>query len=98
MTLTSRIIRRVSAFLFVILTLWSVLFYLVMMDEITDEVDDAIDLYAENVITRYLAGKELPDTDNGTNNSYHINRVTEEYARTHPISSSRLWPAGNFAR
>ncbi|MBQ4520137.1 MAG: HAMP domain-containing histidine kinase [Bacteroidaceae bacterium] len=84
MTLTSRIIRRVSAFLFVILTLWSVLFYLVMMDEITDEVDDAIDLYAENVITRYLAGKELPDTDNGTNNSYHINRVTEEYARTHP--------------
>ena len=84
MTLTSRIIRRVSAFLFVILTLWSVLFYLVMMDEITDDVDDAIDLYAENVITRYLAGKELPDTDNGTNNSYHINRVTEEYARTHP--------------
>ena len=84
MTLTTRIIRRVSAFLFVILTLWSVLFYLVMMDEITDEVDDAIDLYAENVITRYLAGKELPDTDNGTNNSYHINRVTEEYARTHP--------------
>ena len=84
MTLTSRIIRRVSAFLFVILTLWSVLFYLVMMDEITDEVDDAIDLYAENVIIRYLAGKELPDTDNGTNNSYHINRVTEEYVRTHP--------------
>ena len=55
MTLTTRIIRRVSAFLFVVLTLWSVLFYLVMMDEITDEVDDAIDLYAENVITRYLA-------------------------------------------
>ena len=84
MTLTTRIIRRVSAILFVVLTLWSVLFYLVMMDEITDEVDDAIDLYAENVITRYLAGKELPDTDNGTNNSYHIQQVTEEYARTHP--------------
>jgi len=84
MTLTTRIIRRVSAFLFVVLTLWSVLFYLVMMDEITDEVDDAIDLYAENVITRYLAGKELPDTDNGTNNSYHIHQVTEEYARSHP--------------
>lgn len=84
MTLTTRIIRRVSAFLFVVLTLWSVLFYLVMMDEITDEVDDAIDLYAEDVITRYLAGKELPDTDNGTNNSYHIHHVTDEYARTHP--------------
>lgn len=84
MKLKNHIIRQVSAFLFIVLTLWSVLFYLVMMDEITDEVDDAIDLYAEMVITRYLAGKELPDTDNGTNNSYHLAKVTDEYARTHP--------------
>ncbi len=84
MTLTTRIIRQVSAFLFVVLTLWSVLFYLVMIDEITDEVDDALDLYAEMVITRYLAGKELPEMGNGTNNSYHLREVTDEYARTHP--------------
>ena len=84
MKLTTRIIRRVSAILFVVLTLWSVLFYAVMEEEIIDEVDDAIDLYAENVITRYLAGKELPSVDNGTNNSYHLVEVTDEYARTHP--------------
>lgn len=84
MTLTTRIIRRISAFLFVVLTLWAVLFYAAMADEITDEVDDAIDLYAETVITRYLGGKELPTTDNGTNNSYHLTEVTEEYARRNP--------------
>lgn len=84
MKLTTRIIRRISAVLFVVLTLWSVLFYAVMAEEITDEVDDAIDLYAEMVITRYLAGKGLPSTDNGTNNSYYLQEVTEEYARTHP--------------
>lgn len=84
MKLKNHIIRQVSAFLFIVLTLWSVLFYLVMMDEITDEVDDAIDLYAEMVITRYLAGKELPEMGNGTNNSYHLTEVTDEYARTHP--------------
>ena len=84
MTLTTRIIRRVSAILFVVLTLWSVLFYAAMEEEIIDEVDDAIDLYTENVITRYLAGKELPSVDNGTNNSYHLVEVTDEYARTHP--------------
>lgn len=84
MKLTTRIIRRVSTILLVVLTLWSVLFYAAMEEEIIDEVDDAIDLYAENVITRYLAGKELPSADNGTNNSYHLTKVTDEYARMHP--------------
>lgn len=84
MTLKTRIIRRVSAFLFVVLTLWAALFYVAMMDEITDEVDDSLDLYTEMVMTRYLAGKGLPDTDNGTNNSFHLQKVTDEYARTHP--------------
>lgn len=84
MKLKTHIIRRVSAFLFIVLTLWSVLFYVAMIDEITDEVDDSLELYTEMVMTRYLAGKELPDTDNGTNNSYHLKKVTDEYARTHP--------------
>lgn len=84
MKLKNRIIRRVSAFLLVVLTLWAGLFYMAMMDEITDEVDDALDLYTESVMTRYLAGKELPSTDNGTNNSYHLNAVSDEYAATHP--------------
>ena len=84
MKLKNRIIRRVSAFLIVVLTMWAVLFYVAMIDEITDEVDDAIDLYAEMVITRYLAGKELPSVDNGTNNSFHLTEVGEEYALGHP--------------
>ena len=84
MKLKNRIIRRVSAFLIVVLTMWAVLFYVAMIDEITDEGDDAIDLYAEMVITRYLAGKELPSVDNGTNNSFHLTEVGEEYALGHP--------------
>ena len=84
MKLKNRIIRRVSAFLIAVLTMWAVLFYVAMIDEITDEVDDAIDLYAEMVITRYLAGKELPSVDNGTNNSFHLTEVGEEYALGHP--------------
>lgn len=84
MKLTTRIIQRTSAIVLVILTLWSMLFYTAMEEEIIDEVDDAIDLYAENVITRYLAGKDLPTADNGTNNSYHLKRVTKDYAQTNP--------------
>ena len=84
MKLKDRIIRRISAFLLVVLTLWSILFYIAMIDEITDEVDDTLELYTEMVMTRYLAGKELPSVDNGTNNSYHLTEVTKEYADTHP--------------
>ena len=84
MKLKDRIIRRISAFLLVVLTLWSFLFYLAMIDEVTDEVDDTLELYTEMVMTRYLAGKELPSVDNGTNNSYHLTQVTQEYADTHP--------------
>ena len=84
MKLKNRIIHRVSAFLLVVLTLWALLFYVAMMDEITDEVDDSLELYTEMVMTRYLAGKELPSNDNGTNNSYHLIQVNKEYADTHP--------------
>lgn len=84
MSLTYRIIFRISLFLFVLLSLWAWLFYMAMMDEVTDEVDDALELYAETLITRSLAGKELPTADNGTNNSYFLREVDEEYVRSHP--------------
>ncbi|MBQ8360390.1 MAG: sensor histidine kinase [Bacteroidaceae bacterium] len=84
MSLTYRIIFRISFSLLILLSLWAWLFYMAMMDEVTDEVDDALELYAETLMTRSLAGKELPLADNGTNNSYFLREVDEEYARTHP--------------
>lgn len=83
MKLVKRIILRSSLVLIVVLSIWAILFYAAMMNEVTDEIDDSLDLYTEMVITRLLAGKEIPNADNGTNNSYYLRSVSREYADTH---------------
>lgn len=55
-----------------ILALWSVIFYFTMVQEINDETDDSLEDYAELIIRRTLAGKELPAVGDGSNNSFAI--------------------------
>ena len=67
----------------VVLTGWAVFFYVGMMTEINDEVDDSLEDYSELIIIRSLAGQKLPQDDNGTNNQYFLREVTEDYAVSH---------------
>ena len=67
-----------------VLTVWTVFFYFTMIDEINDEVDDALEDYSETIIIRSLAGKELPSKNDGSNNSYSIRPITREEARQYP--------------
>ena len=60
MKLIYRILIRLSLALLAVLTVWTVFFYFTMIDEINDEVDDALEDYSETIIIRSLAGKELP--------------------------------------
>lgn len=84
MKLLYRITSRISLALLILFAVWGTVFYFIMIDEINDETDDALEDYSEYIITRALAGEKLPDKDNGTNNSYHIKEVTEEYALQNP--------------
>lgn len=63
-----------------LLAFWAILFYFAIIDEINDETDDALEDYAETVIRKSLAGEELPEKSNGSNNQYYINKVTADYA------------------
>lgn len=81
MKLLSQILFRLSIALFVVLAVWGVLFYVTMVDEITDEVDDALEEYAEQLISRSLAGVEMPTQTDGSNNSYYIREVPKAYAK-----------------
>lgn len=65
-----------------LLTFWSVLFYIAMMDEVNDEVDDSLEDYAEMIILRSLRGEALPRSANGTNNFYFLREVSDAYAKT----------------
>ena len=84
MKLIYSILICLSLALLIVLTVWTVFFYFTMIDEINDEVDDALEDYSETIIIRSLAGKELPSKNDGTNNSYSIRSITWEEAGQYP--------------
>ena len=81
MKLFTRIALRLAVALMLLMALWAALFYYAMADEIRDEVDDALEDYTTNIITRKLAGQELPEGGDGSNNTFTITPVSAEYAR-----------------
>lgn len=83
MSLFCRVLVRLSVGIILVLTGWAVVFYVAMIDEINDEVDDSLEDYSEVIIIRSLAGERLPSKDNGSNNQYFLTEVTEEYASRH---------------
>ncbi len=55
MKLFQLVMWRMSTILVVILTCWAVLFYLAIMEEVNDEVDDSLSDYSESLIIRSLS-------------------------------------------
>lgn len=84
MKLIYSVLIRTFVFFTIIIALWATLFYFAIIDEINDEVDDSLEDYSELIIMRALSGKTLPSNDNGSNNQYYLQPVTNEYASTHP--------------
>lgn len=80
MKLIVRIFTRLMPALLIIITLWGVFFYVAIMDEVNDEVDDSLENYSELIIIRVLAGEKLPSEANGTNNSYSLKPLSKEEA------------------
>ena len=52
MKLSNLVFWRISLALIVILTVWAGLFYMAIMEEVNDEVDDSLIDYAEQLIIR----------------------------------------------
>lgn len=89
MKLFNRVLIHLISGIFIILLGWAVFFYVGIMSEVNDEVDDSLEDYSELIITRSLAGKELPSHDSGSNNQYFLREVDENYVRTHQAISYR---------
>lgn len=79
-----RIALRLTAVLLPLMAVWGALFYFTMVDEIRDEADDALEDYSAMIISRILSGKELPQGNDGSNNSFEVRAVDSNYAATHP--------------
>ena len=72
MKLTTHAIRSLILPLLFIFGTWSVAFYFILSDELIDEVDDQLEVYSERIIRQWLSGESLPDSTDGTNNTYYI--------------------------
>lgn len=87
MKLTWKIVIRISLLLSLIMGVWAYIFYDAVMEEVTDEIDDSLSSFSDNLIKRKLNGESLPEADNGTNNTFFIHTVSKEYAKKHPVIS-----------
>lgn len=75
---------RISLALIVVLTVWAGFFYMAVVEEVNDEVDDTLEDYSEGLIIRALSGEDMPTASNGSNNQYYLYEVSESYAASHP--------------
>lgn len=84
MKLTRRIALILVATLVPIMVLWAAMFYLSIQREIVEETDDALDEYAELIITRYNEGRVLPALNSGGKSIYSLEPLTDAEARMMP--------------
>lgn len=83
MKLQNVITFRLSILKAVCIALWAVCFYFAIIKEINNKTDEALTNYAENLITDYLAGIELPPSSEISGNLYQIRKVSADYAKRH---------------
>ena len=78
MKLTTHAIRNLILPLLLIFGAWSVSFYFILSDELIDEVDDQLEVYSERIMRQWLSGEALPDSADGSNNTYYMRQVTAD--------------------
>lgn len=83
MKLWGRIILRMAIAMFCVFTIWAYLFYRGVINEVHDEMDDTLELMADNLIVRLLQGEALAAADNGIHCTVTLDTVTVQYADSH---------------
>ena len=84
MKLFHLVLWRISLAVIAVLTVWAGFFYMAVVEEVNDEVDDTLEDYSEGLIIRALSGEDMPTASNGSNNQYYLYEVSESYAASHP--------------
>lgn len=80
MKLVYRILLHLAWVLSLLLAGWAALFYVAMIDEVNDEVDDSLEARAEVIVKRVLAGRQLPDSESDGNSGYFLHRLPADSA------------------
>lgn len=92
MKLSTNILLRILAPVTIMIAAWSIGFYFAILNEMNDEVDDALEEFADDITRRCLAGESLSEAGNATNNTFHIERISNsavEYSLHY--SDEQVW-------
>ncbi len=81
MKLVYRILLHLSWVLTLLLAGWAALFYFTLIDEVNDEVDDALESRAEVIVKRVLSGREVATSAPTDNTGYILREIPAEQAR-----------------
>ena len=84
MKLKHVVVGRVSLVMVFVMSLWAVLFYMALMEEANDEVDDTLQSCSEVIMLKWLSGKEMPLQSNESVNHYYLREVPADYAQQVP--------------
>lgn len=84
MTLSTKIFSQILVFFTAIMSVWAVVFYFVIMNEVRDETDDYLQIYAQQIITLHNAGSDIPPQKVVSNNSYVLRQISQKEAQNLP--------------
>ena len=87
MKLFHLVLWRISLALIVVLTVWAGFFYMAVVEEVNDEVDDTLEDYSEGLIIRALSGEDMPTASNGSNNQYYLSLIPQHYYKIFFLST-----------
>ncbi len=84
MKLIYKVLIRASIGMLAIMIVWAVLFYFGMSKAVSDEVDDMLSDFSEQLIVRFLSGDELMITADGVSSQYRLTEISPEIAKQLP--------------
>ncbi len=84
MKLIYKVLIRASIGMLAIMMVWAVLFYFGMSKAVSDEVDDMLSDFSEQLIVRFLSGDELMITADGVSSQYRLTEISPEIAKQLP--------------
>ena len=74
------VVLLMSVSLLSILSIWAVVFYFKMLDEVKNSIDDGLDNYKMLIIYKAQQDSGILQPDSFNNNNYFIREVSPEYA------------------
>lgn len=85
MKLATRSLLNLILPLTILFVVWGFGLFFLLGDVVNDEIDDQLEHSSESIIRRTLLGHDIPRHGDGSNNTWYLTDITEDYLYNHPM-------------